>query len=86
MGHTMLRSIIRQIKTSMWFALIADEASDISRNEHMCISIHWLNSWHEVSGDPFVSCRTLKLKLSLVWLKMCYHYQLCCAEAKRMTE
>ena len=39
MGQTVLRNILAQIKTSMWFALIADEASDISKNEHMCISI-----------------------------------------------
>ena len=34
----------------MWFALIADEASDISLNEQMCISVRWVNdSMHE---DP----------------------------------
>ena len=36
MGQTVLRNIIAQIKTSMWFALIADEATDISHNEHVC--------------------------------------------------
>ena len=52
MGQTVLRSIIAQIKTSVWFALIADEASDISRNEHMCISIRWVNDRYEISEDP----------------------------------
>ena len=35
MGQNVLRTIFAQIKTSMWFALIADEASDISHNEHV---------------------------------------------------
>ena len=37
MGQNVLRTILAQIKTSMWFALIADEASDISHNEHVYI-------------------------------------------------
>ena len=52
MGQTVLRNIIAQIKTSMWFALIADEASNISHNEHMCISIRWVNNQYEISEDP----------------------------------
>lgn len=35
MGQTVLRFIIAQIKTSMWYAVIADEASDISHNKHV---------------------------------------------------
>ena len=51
MGQNVLRTILAQIKTSMWFALIADEASDISHNEHMCISIRWVNSRYEINED-----------------------------------
>ena len=52
MGQTVLRNIIAQIKSSMWFALIADEATDISHNEQMCISIWWVNCWYEIHEDP----------------------------------
>ena len=52
MGQTVLRNIIAQIKTSMWFALIADEATDISHNEHMCVSIRWVNSEYEINEAP----------------------------------
>lgn len=52
MGQTVLRSILAQIRSSMWFSLIADEASDISKNEHMCISIRWVNGQYEVNEDP----------------------------------
>ena len=38
MGQTVLRNILAQIKTSMWFALIADEASDISKM-NTCVSL-----------------------------------------------
>lgn len=39
MGQTVLRQILADIKGGMWFSLIADEATDISRNEQMCISV-----------------------------------------------
>ena len=52
MGQTVLRNIIGQIKTAMWFALIADEATDISHNEQMCISIRWVSSQYEIHEDP----------------------------------
>ena len=52
MGQTVLRNIIAQIKSSMWFTLIADEATDISHNEQMCISIRWVVCWYEIHEDP----------------------------------
>ena len=39
MGSTVLREILGLIKTIMWFSIIADEATDISRNEQMSLSI-----------------------------------------------
>ncbi len=32
MGNTVLRSIVSDIQSSSWFSIIADEATDISRN------------------------------------------------------
>ena len=65
MGQNVLRTILAQIKTSMWFALIPDEASDISHNEHIYIPIRWVNSHYEINEDPLgliFSSQTLKLK------------------------
>ena len=31
--------------------MIADEASDISHNEHMCISSWWVSSHYEINED-----------------------------------
>ena len=56
MGQTVLRNIT-QVKTSMWFALVADEASDISCNEHVRVSIRWANSQYEISEDPDSAAR-----------------------------
>ena len=39
MGKTILRNLLSRIKSSLWFSIIADEATDISRNEQMSFSI-----------------------------------------------
>lgn len=39
MGNAVLRNILLDIKSSSWFSIIADEATDISRNEQMSLSI-----------------------------------------------
>ena len=44
MGQAVLRQILAEIKSTLWFSLIADEASDISHNEYINISIRWVDS------------------------------------------
>lgn len=61
MGQAVLRNILTQIKCSTWFALIADETTDISHKEQMCVSIRWVNSSYEIH-EQFI----LKLKPSSV--------------------
>ena len=48
MGNTVLRRILSQIKTSSWFSIIADEATDMSRNEQMSLSIRWTDDNYDV--------------------------------------
>lgn len=40
MDQTLLRQILAEIKCSLslWFALMTDEATDLSHNEHVCAS------------------------------------------------
>ncbi len=45
MGNTVLRSIVSDIQSSSWFSIIANEATDISRNEQMSLSIRWTNNY-----------------------------------------
>ena len=47
-GHTILRQLLQDIHTADHFALIADEATDISHNEQMCIAIRWVDSSYTI--------------------------------------
>ena len=43
MGQTVLPQILTEIKSTLWYSIIADEASDISHNEHMNLAIRWVD-------------------------------------------
>ena len=47
-GNAILRELLREIHDAHYFALIADEATDISHNEQMCIAIRWVDSSYTV--------------------------------------
>ncbi len=44
MGQSVLRQLLVEIRSSLWFAILADEATDVSRNEQMSLSIRWVDS------------------------------------------
>ena len=48
MGKTTLRNLLSRIKSSLWFSIIADEATDISRNEQMSLSIRWTDDDYNI--------------------------------------
>lgn len=43
MANQLLRGILHEIKEAQCLALIADEASDVSQKEQLCINICWVN-------------------------------------------
>ena len=47
-GQTILRQLLQDIHASDYFALIVDEATDISHHEQMCIAIRWENSSYDI--------------------------------------
>ena len=51
MGQAVLRQVLAEIKSTMWFSLIEDEASDISHNEYMNISVRWVDSDFDIHED-----------------------------------
>ena len=51
LGQSVLRQILAEIKCSLWFALIADEASDLSKNEQLSISIRWTDDSYSIHED-----------------------------------
>ena len=52
MGDHVLREILSEIKSCMFYALQADEATDVACNEQMCVSIRWVNKEYEMFEEP----------------------------------
>ena len=54
MGISVLHSVLTKIKhcSPSWYAIIADEATDIANREQLNLSIRWVNDDYEVSEDP----------------------------------
>ena len=47
MASSVLRSILSEIHSTGWFAIIADEATDVRKCEQMCICIRWVDDSYE---------------------------------------
>lgn len=54
MGLAILRTLLDSIKSSSppWYALIADEATDVANHEQLNLSIRWVSDDYEISEDP----------------------------------
>lgn len=52
MAHHVLREILCEIKGSIRYALIADEALDSSNKEQLCITIRWVDDAFDIHEDP----------------------------------
>lgn len=53
MGQCVLRNILAKVKEAMWYAVIADEATDVAHNEMMCISVRWVDVHYSIHEDMF---------------------------------
>ena len=51
MGRSVLRKLLDCIRTSLWFSILADEATDISHHEQMSLSIRWIDDTFEIHED-----------------------------------
>ena len=51
MGQSVLRQLLSEIWKSLWFSILADEATDISRHEQMSLSIRWVDDDYAVHED-----------------------------------
>jgi len=47
-----LRQILQLIRSSMWFSIIGDEATDVSRNEQLSLSIRWVDDSYQIYEEP----------------------------------
>ena len=48
MGHKLLRSLVCDIKSQQWFAMLADETRDISNREQLALCLRYVT---EISGS-----------------------------------
>ena len=43
-GQSLLRQLLGEIRSSLWFSILADEATDISHHEQLSLSIPWVDN------------------------------------------
>ena len=55
MGNTVLREILMLIRSGTWFSIIADEATDICRNEQLSLSIRWTNDDYQIREERTIT-------------------------------
>ena len=52
MSNSVLRDILCKIREACKFSLIADEATDVSNTEQLCITIRWVDNEFDIHEDP----------------------------------
>ena len=76
MANHMLRRLMQEIREATVYALIADEATDVSYKEQLCITIRWVDNDFLIHEDPLElinvprtnsATLTASIKDSLVW-------------------
>ena len=60
MANCVLHNILSDIHSTDCFAIIVDEATDVSKHEQLCICIHLVDNSYEVSEDPTGSVKVPK--------------------------
>ena len=51
MGQTILKEIIANVKDTLWYSLIANEATDVSHTEQLSITIRWVDKEYQAHKD-----------------------------------
>ena len=52
MGRTVLQQLLVEIRKAGWFSIIADEATDVSHKEQLCIAIRWVDNLFQINEMP----------------------------------
>ena len=56
----MLHSVLDDVHSAPWFAVMADEATNVSIDEQLCLTIIWINNNNEISENPIGLIEELK--------------------------
>ena len=51
LGRNVLMDILADIRIAKWYALIADEATDVSNKEQLCVTIRWVDNECKIFED-----------------------------------
>ena len=52
MADLVLCCLLANIRSFIWFAILADEATDVKFNEQMCVAIRWVDEVYEIHEGP----------------------------------
>ena len=48
MGQCVLRNVLADVSTALWYSIIVDEARDVSHNEQMSLSVRWVDHSYDI--------------------------------------
>ena len=51
LGNALLQQILIKIHAASWFAILADETTDVANHEQLSMSIRWVNEFYEINED-----------------------------------
>ena len=51
MGQQVLRTILSEVRVSLWYSVIVDEATDVCHNEQMSFSVRWVDNYYDIHED-----------------------------------
>ena len=53
LAHKVLRSLISDLLSQRWFALLADETRDVSNREQLVVNLRWVSENYDINEDFF---------------------------------
>lgn len=60
MGKSVVWTYLTEIRQTMVYSIAADETTDISRKEQLCVSIRWVNQNFKIEETPIELINILK--------------------------
>ena len=88
MGQSVLRMLLSDASVSLWYSVIADEATDISHNEQMSLSIRWIDSSYSIHEDtlgliqlPNTKAETIFVAIKDILIRCSLPIKQCCGQA-----
>lgn len=88
MGQLVLRNLLSEASGSMWFSILADEATDVSHDEQMSLSIRWVDTDYDVHEEalgliqlPNTRAETIFSAIKDILIRCSLNMKQCCGQA-----